>query len=526
MKKSAWKILAYLLALVIAFTIPASAAQADNLLGAYITGQTITVFTVAELGTDDLKCSASNQGAEVLAVGTLEDNEAITKTTILVDISTSVPSSMRENVIATLNRLIESKAANEEYRLVTFGEKLDMLTDFSADRYDLSNAVGKIEFNGTQSKIYDAIYNTIPAITADDGEIVFHRTIVFTDGVDDTANGITREELFIRLQNERYPIDIVEISRQAVAENKDLAAIARMSNGRYHSFNPQSDIAELVCGMDVRGYSYLQAKVPAPLLDGSIRQLDITDGSVSISADIKFPVFDAPPEPTPEPEPEPESKPESKPVSVAVTPPALVIKEEPEPVSKVTGEYTSVVFIGAGIALFVIIALVIVLVLTRSRRNKNTSYSAPLVVSQEQEVDIYADRTEFFNDVSYSNVHYTIKLSNQNNPSQTWTLPVTSDLLIGRAEHCHVRLEDKSVSREQCKITLHGSALAVVYMGSTNKTSLNGSNLVASSPIQSGDTLKLGRVTLRIDYIQALGNPPQSAGTPQSRTSGKTESIF
>jgi pSer/pThr/pTyr-binding forkhead associated (FHA) protein len=139
----------------------------------------------------------------------------------------------------------------------------------------------------------------------------------------------------------------------------------------------------------------------------------------------------------------------------------------------------------------------------------------------------YSTQTEYVSDSSSEETQYTIKLSNPNDPRKTWTLPVSGDLLIGRSEHCTVRLDDKSVSREQCKIVVQGAGLAVVHLGSTNKTSLNGNSVVGSSPLQSGDTLKFGRETLRIDYIQSLGTPiPQPQEQQQNQTKGKTESIF
>jgi len=79
----------------------------------------------------------------------------------------------------------------------------------------------------------------------------FYRTVVTTDWVDDTVSGITKEELLIRLQNERYPIDVVAVSGNEMGENKELAAIVRMSGGRYNVLNPNTDIcyaSHYLCG--------------------------------------------------------------------------------------------------------------------------------------------------------------------------------------------------------------------------------------------------------------------------------------
>ncbi|WP_210166179.1 FHA domain-containing protein [Desulfitobacterium hafniense] len=522
----------WILIILILFIMPPNIAQAEtetNVLQAYVTEQTMTVFTNAELLSDGLKCVISNQNAEIMEKGLLSDESALTKTTVLIDISTSMPNAIRGGVITTLKKLIEDKSANEEFRLTVFGEELSVLQNFSSDRYDLAIAIEKIKFDGTQSKIYDAIYNTIPHITQSNEKPIFHRTIVITDGVDDTVSGITKEELFLKLQNERYPVDVVAVSGGETAENKELAAIVRMSGGRYYSLNPNADVAALAQALRVSNYFYFEAKVPAALLDGTIRQVDIDDGVHNMSIDIKFPVFNAPNTNTSTTETE--EKASAAEIHGASVAPEQTIPSFPnetaasKPITTLFGNYTIVIYIGAGVALLIVIAVILAVAVVRGKKKREALRSEPGIAVGYID-DNHGEKTEFVGDVNFVEAQYTIKLSNPNNPSKTWTLPITGDLLIGRAEHCSVRLDDRSVSREQCKIAVQGIGLVVIHLGSTNKTSLNGSNIVESSPLQSGDTLKFGREVLRIDYIQKLGSPPPKPELSRNSNSGKTESIF
>ena len=125
---------------------------------------------------------------------------------------------MREKIMALIELLIAGISKNEQYRLVAFGEQLSVLQDFTSDRYDLAVAAEKMEFTGMQSKIYDAVYNTIPKIQPIDGNPCYYRTILITDGIDDTASGITKEELYLRLQAEHYPVDVIAVSAAKQAE--------------------------------------------------------------------------------------------------------------------------------------------------------------------------------------------------------------------------------------------------------------------------------------------------------------------
>ena len=121
-----------------------------------------------------------------------------------------------------------------------------------------------------------------------------------------------------------------------------------------------------------------------------------------------------------------------------------------------------------------------------------------------------------------------IKLSSIRDPGKTWTHHVKDELLIGRADICPVRLEDKSVSRNQCKIVSRGAGLAVEHVGSTNKTYLNGVNIIGSAPVKSGDIIKFGRESLRVDYIQqaAPQSPPQKHEPDPGKDKDETETLF
>jgi hypothetical protein len=194
-----------------------------------------------------------------------------------------------------MDSLIENLAGNEQLKLVTFGEQLTVLRDFTSDRYELANAAAKFEFNDQKSRIYDAIYNTIPQVQPIDGAPCYYRTILITDGIDDTASGITKEELYLRLQAEKYPIDVVQVSKAEQTEpEKELSALTRISAGRYANIYPGADVSALSLRLAVGGLFWIRAEVPASLLDGSTRQVDISDGSHFVRFDVKVSAYEPP----------------------------------------------------------------------------------------------------------------------------------------------------------------------------------------------------------------------------------------
>lgn len=87
-------------------------------------------------------------------------------------------------------------------------------------------------------------------------------------------------------------------------------------------------------------------------------------------------------------------------------------------------------------------------------------------------------------------------------------LAFAGELSVGRAMNNALRLEDGTVSSHHCVFFRDGDALFVRDCGSTNGTSVN-DRLIAPGtrwPLAAGDTLKLGRYTLRFERELCLLN--------------------
>ena len=227
--------------IILALMLPVYADGGAVLSQVYSREQNMDIFIAGDMNADNLSVKVANRSAEVLESDLLTDCGGTVRTTVLVDISTSIPVEAREPIKNYLGSIIENIGANEEMRIATFGEEITVLHDFTNDRYDLSTATSDINFDNSQSMIYDAVYNTIPKLTAVDDKPCYYRTIVITDGVDVTKTGITKEELLLKLQDDTYPINVIEASKAKVeSENKDLASLARVSGGAYANLYPRN----------------------------------------------------------------------------------------------------------------------------------------------------------------------------------------------------------------------------------------------------------------------------------------------
>ena len=510
---------AFAAALIAALFLRSEAYASTNitLTEAYMNEETLDLFTNDSFEEDGLTIKVANREADIINYGTIYTENISVRTTILLDISTSMPAAARDKVTEYINLKIKDLSGNEQLRIVTFGAQLNVLQDFTSDRYDLDKAVGSIKFIGYESEVYDAVYNTIPDIVPLNGQPCFYRTIVITDGVDSAVEGVTKEELFMKLQSQTYPLDVVCVSgAKPAAQNKDLSALARISSGRYFDCFPDVDLNDLSYDSSVSDYFWIRAEVPAALLDGSTRQVDISDGTNSISFDMKMSVVDAPIETPPASQPSSVSQPVS--TSSSSLPVSSVPDDEGFPV-------TLILIIG-GAAAAAAVAAVIVVVIVNKKKKKAQQVQAAQTSDPIGNSRVKVESTEIVMEHE-GREHYSIKISNTANQTDNWILDVFSDIIIGRAETCAIIIDDKSVSREQCKIAASKNGLAISNLSTSNKTKLNGTVLATEILLHPADNIHFGRVTLRVDYIQKVTDEatPQ---TPPASTSGvgKTESIF
>jgi pSer/pThr/pTyr-binding forkhead associated (FHA) protein len=430
----------------------------------------------------------SNQVAEVIGSGLLADNEVTVRTTILLSVSDTIPQDARENIISYIKYLIENIETNEEYKIITFGEQLVILQEFTSDRFDLSKATENIEFNESRSFLHYAINNTIPSVQPIGEKPVYYRTIVITDGIANATAGITREELLLKLREQNYPVDVVAVSSSAQTdENRNLAAIARTSGGRYTNIHNESNITEIASSFSISNIFWMRAMIPNALLDGSTRQIDVSDGNNSLQFDIKVNVY-------------------SSPNGEDEVPPGEALLDDNNAQESIPSEVVNnsfwndngmIILIGAGTVLLITI---IVLIVAINRKSKKAVKSKSADRASKAQVN---DKTEMLSNQgpAIDGKSLCLLLRNADSPDHVWDVVLNKDVIVGRDTSCQVCINDGSVSREQCKIYFENGTAMVANISKSNLTQLNGESIDEPVAIINGDKLKCGRVTLIVDSL-------------------------
>ena len=69
---------------------------------------------------------------------------------------------------------------------------------------------------------------------------------------------------------------------------------------------------------------------------------------------------------------------------------------------------------------------------------------------------------------------------------------------MGRADACHIRLDDTYVSNFHAKLYSENGAWYVQDLGSTNGTYLNRQRVSGAVEVQTGDEVRVGKTTLEL----------------------------
>ena len=73
-----------------------------------------------------------------------------------------------------------------------------------------------------------------------------------------------------------------------------------------------------------------------------------------------------------------------------------------------------------------------------------------------------------------------------------------TELIVGRADKCHVVLDDTYVSQMHARIFAKDDVYMLEDLGSTNGTYLNRQKVTSPTEVQRGDRVKIGRTVLEM----------------------------
>lgn len=152
---------------------------------------------------------------------------------LMFDCSTSVSSSQMTKMKQTAVNFVNNSAyENDCFTVVAFGETIEILTDSTATREQVTDAIRSLRNNQNGTVLYDAV-DAVRQITAQMPESAPDKQmcVIFTDAVDYNLGGTTNVEVLRVAESSGTPIYAVAINPGDKASIDSLGAIARSSGG-------------------------------------------------------------------------------------------------------------------------------------------------------------------------------------------------------------------------------------------------------------------------------------------------------
>ena len=78
------------------------------------------------------------------------------------------------------------------------------------------------------------------------------------------------------------------------------------------------------------------------------------------------------------------------------------------------------------------------------------------------------------------------------------TVPVSGNMVIGRADACELPLDDTFISQQHARLFAKNGSWYVEDLGSTNGTYVNDQRLAAPARVQPGDRVRVGTTVLEL----------------------------
>lgn len=505
-----------------------SSRTTDDAIYVYIKGVSdITTGTTVQVG--NTLCE-DIQVAGVAAMG------MPFKTTILFDNSLSLSKRWGSQAKELIAGLIDNHGEGEEFRIATFADGLNVVSDFSTEYGTLKSAVEEIEFLDQASYLTDILYDLLKQ-SGDSHEANYTRFIIITDGADDNEIKYTQAELSELMKGSGVVIHTVGVktsNNNTLLEN--LFSYARLTGGTYSIAESSTDVGGLRDTIDGDHTLLCLRLVPAAaVMDGGRKEaklnLNTSNGAVVLTASLQMPFADV--SNMPSASAEPETTPTPAPVSSTEKPELPSISVEPQRGEETPdtgkGNLQTVILIAAVVLAAAIVVLMVVLLLKAKKKkpvdaiitNKEQSQgeaqkggSQTPPVQQEAPAKQGGNTARLGAQTNQDTAGRTLRLqgaagqngsrqsfvtlTDLNNPQRSFRVPIDTRIVIGREAGDIVLGHDAAVSHTHCEIIKKGNLFYVNDLKSSNGTFYGNMRVYQETPVMNGGVLEIGTCKYKI----------------------------
>ncbi|MBF0320395.1 MAG: VWA domain-containing protein [Nitrospirae bacterium] len=408
----------------------------------------------------------------------------------LVDISKSLKPPQFEHMRAAMSGIIDNMTQKDMAAIITFGKDVKVASDYTADKNELKAKIKALRVTDDQTQLHLGLMKAVEMGRRIDAVVPARKAIItLSDGEDDFAGGMTKDEITDMLKVDRIPIYAIGFYNPPATPKKDehlktLGEFARRSGGELIRANdlPYDQIYTTL-NSRIRKAFIITLNCDNCMGDGqALRlQLALTSGTKQLTdgMDIRIlPRAKATPAPTPKPAP----------------PEGITTKQ--------------IYIISGAAAVIAVLAVVFIIIRRKKKKRQPQQDNAPHQAMPDEDI------TRQFKEGPSGPVRKEQALPQRRvrlkftaiSPAQrtkAYEAILDKPIVMGRnPAYCAVTIpDDEEISGVHCEISKSGGKFYIKDLGSTNGTLVNGVPLTSIQKIDEGDTITLGQTQIRMTIL-------------------------
>jgi Mg-chelatase subunit ChlD len=453
---------------------------------------------VETLGAGKLSATVGQIKADIKEVKSFEKSEEGVGYIFLVDISRSISIEQFDQMKAAISLWVDKMRDSDRSAIISFGDKITTVQDYTADKNALKNGIKTLFMSNNNTQLHQGIVRAIEMSHRIDATLPSRRVIVMlSDGEDDFPGGMTRDEVLVKMKEDRVPIyaiGFLQKGKRGQANLKSLGEFARMSGGEFFD-SKGVELGKLYESIQKKILKSFLVKLDASkaIADGKSYRLQLTFNSAGKS------MTDG--------------------LDIRILSPTGKMPEKTPPQPWYAAKYMKIPIWGyiaaAGILLILIIALFM-----RSRRKKARLIAEEkererLVAEQEAahkkaEAEAAARAAEEKRKIDEQltvkkaaapGIRIKFSVLGSSGDQREYGISLSGRAFIGRSSECDLAImDDEEISKQHCELILEGGYVMISDLNSTNGTLVNGVPVKIRHRLKNGDLILLGRTELRITF--------------------------
>ena len=441
------------------------------------------------------------------------------KTLIIIDNTSELTTLNREIIKETIKCFIRDNDREDKVAIAVTGEKAEYLTDYEDSLNTHLKAVDNIEFKDVNASGADVIMEVILSWKESD---VAYRDILYVSCTDvSLGSDYSKEELFFEISDKQYPIySLACAQNENTAFIKGIGSLSRISGGTSVSTEDAKSDAEVEKQLSEMLHKAINEKRKYEQEELEKEKEEETNEA---EEDEDEEIYEAAKEDEETETYEVDEEVYSEEANEQPDEETAVIYDMSEELNN-TGEVNMIILPVIVIA-FVMIVFAVSIYLSRKKKERDEENSFNEIkgkiksekkrepfesVFETETVVLSQNDNDDDSDTGTRLLFQTkegidITLEDRADPTKYFRACVRDAICIGRSDKlCDIPITyDDSVSSRHCEIYQRDSVLYCRDLGSSNGTMINQQKVYQEVKIESGDILRIGRLSF---FVQVVGD--------------------